>query len=78
VNTETEFGDAAARSGAPWKRHASDPVQTVEHVAAAMVAAIARPRPEVWPHRLSRIALGLAGLMPRTVDRVLLRRRRRA
>jgi short-subunit dehydrogenase len=78
VSTETEFMAVAGRSGDGWKRHPGDPVQTVEQVAEAMLRGIARPRPELWPHRLSRIALGVAGLIPGTVDRVLLRRRGRA
>jgi len=34
-----------------------------------MIGGIVRPRPEVWPYRPSRWALGLATLFPRLADR---------
>ncbi|MBA3708939.1 MAG: SDR family oxidoreductase, partial [Planctomycetes bacterium] len=75
VNTATEFGEVAERvSAQPWRRSVRDAVQTADQVAEAMVRAIVKPRPEVWPDRASRWALGLAGLMPGLVDNIMRRR----
>jgi short-subunit dehydrogenase len=76
IMTSTEFGQVA-ESGGDVKIPRSGVSQTVEHVAATMVAAIKRPRAEVWPHRLSRFGLGFATLAPGLVDRALGRYRRR-
>lgn len=72
IMTKTEFGQVAeSQSGVkmPSSRRAGS--QSVEHVARRMIAAIARPVPEVWPSRASRWALSLATLMPKTTDRLL-------
>jgi short-subunit dehydrogenase len=45
--------------------------QSPDHVARAMVRAIVRPRPEVWPSRSMHWALGLGMMLPGLVDRVL-------
>ncbi|MBA2479676.1 MAG: SDR family NAD(P)-dependent oxidoreductase, partial [Planctomycetes bacterium] len=75
VHTETEFHEvAAAVSAKRWGVSPSDPVQTADHVAERMLRAIAKPRPEVWPHRMSRIAFAVAGLIPGIVDGVIRRR----
>lgn len=53
VSTETEFRQAMARDYG----HAVTglgPKQSVDVVARAVVACVRRPRPEVYPHRLSR------------------------
>lgn len=76
IGTDTEFGDAAYRraGGGRIARIRGEFRQTARAVALAMVRAIERPRPEVWPARPSRWALGVATLMPRFVDRVMARR----
>jgi len=73
VNTATEFDQAAASHGAPWRRGAHDPVQPAALVAAAMIRAIRRPCREVWPHRLTRHLLVLAAWWPGLADWVLRR-----
>jgi hypothetical protein len=42
--------------------------QSALTVANKMMAAIRRPKPEVWPMGLSRLGLGFAALMPRLTD----------
>jgi short-subunit dehydrogenase len=76
IGTDTEFGDAAfARAGGGRiGRIPGEVRQTAARVASRMVKAIERPRPEVWPHPPSRIALGFATLLPRLVDRIMSRR----
>ena len=76
IGTDTEFGDAAHRraGGGRIARIRGEYRQSARAVAVAMVRAIERPRPEVWPARPSRWALGVATLMPRFVDRVMARR----
>lgn len=76
IRTKTEFGQVAEAEG-DVKIPRSGVGQTVEQVAIAMVRGIERPRPEVWPHRLSRWGLGIATLIPGLGDRVLARYRRR-
>jgi len=77
VNTATEFIQVVASHGRAWPRSASDPAQSAEQVAAAILRGIRRPRPEIWPHRPTRWMLALAAWMPGTVDRLLARRLRR-
>ena len=72
VGTATEFVQAARGT---WTTGAKEPMQTAEHVAGRIAAAIARPRPEVWPHRLSRWGLSLATLWPSLLDGYFRRRR---
>ena len=76
IGTDTEFGDAAERraGGGRIARIPGEWRQTAQDVALAMVRAIERPRPEVWPAGPTRWALGLAALAPRLVDRVMARR----
>ncbi|MGB7160055.1 MAG: SDR family NAD(P)-dependent oxidoreductase [Tepidisphaeraceae bacterium] len=74
IMTRTEFGQVAESAG-DVKLPRNGTSQTVEHVAAAMVKAIERPRPEVWPHRRSRWSLSLATLLPGVADGVLSRYR---
>lgn len=79
IGTESEFFTAAETlSGRSAVRDPREPRQTPEQVAAAMVRAIERPRPEVWPHAASRWAFGLATLFPGLVDGVIARRYSRA
>lgn len=70
IATTSEFVSVA--SG--WKTGAREPQQTAEHVAACIAKAIVRPRPEVWPHRLSRWGLSLATLWPSLLDGYFRRR----
>jgi len=68
VSTRTEFHEAMERD---YGHHVSGlgPKQTVEAVAEAIVACIRRPRPEVYPHALSR-GLGILSLLaPAFTDR---------
>jgi NADP-dependent 3-hydroxy acid dehydrogenase YdfG len=79
VGTATEF-EAAAESLSGQRfaaRSSAEAVQAPATVAEAMVAAIIRPRPEVWPHRASRWAFSLATLMPGLADAAMARFRRR-
>jgi short-subunit dehydrogenase len=75
--TETEFGEVSASlsGGKRPGRIAGEIEQTAQDVAKAMVRAIERPRPEVWPIGLYRWATGLGTLMPAIVDRLMSKRR---
>ncbi len=67
VSTRTDFFDVAAqRSGCRVK--AMGIIQSAESVAEKIVRLVERPRPELWPHRASRWALGLAALLPALTD----------
>jgi hypothetical protein len=74
--TKTEFGDVAEVGGDVKLPRTGGPRQTVEHVVATMIRAIENPKPEVWPHRLTRVALALAALFPRVGDFAMERYRR--
>ena len=75
VGTDTEFGDvSAAQSGGRRPETRGEVRQSAHVVARAMVRGIERPRPEVWPLRPARWALGLAALLPRVADGVLAKR----
>lgn len=77
VRTTTEFFDTcSAVSGRAMEFRGRVPTQTAEQVAVRMADAIARPRPEVWPHRTSRWLLGLAAMCPRLADRIMAGHRR--
>lgn len=71
IGTDTEFGDvSASRSGGKRPGHVDREIrQSARVVARKMIGGIVRPRPEVWPYRPSRWALGLATLFPRVADR---------
>jgi short-subunit dehydrogenase len=73
IGTDTDFFSTSERtSGMKMPpRSTGEHRQSVEVVAKKMVAAIERPRPEVWPFGPSRIGLSLATLFPRTVDKVM-------
>lgn len=75
IGTDTEFSDVSASQSAGRRPVVSGEVrQSAADVAKAMAKAIERPRPEVWPFRPSRWALGAATLLPRLVDRLLAKR----
>jgi len=77
IMTKTEFGDAAEARGRIKLPRGNDAMtQTVGHVARRMVAAIERPRPEVWPSRLVGVGLSFATLLPGIADRMLAKYRR--
>jgi NAD(P)-dependent dehydrogenase (short-subunit alcohol dehydrogenase family) len=69
VGTETEFGEVAAREspGEPTAG-AIGPQQSAAMVARSIVACAKQPRPEVYPHRLSRTLVWLNALSPALVD----------
>jgi short-subunit dehydrogenase len=71
VMTKTEFGDVAETAGDVKLPRMRGPRQTVDHVARKMLAAIERPKPEVWPHQFTRIQLAFAMLFPRVADFVM-------
>ncbi len=68
VGTETEFGEVALRESAGREGGPVGPQQTPEQVADAMVRCARRPRPEVYPHRLSRGLVVLNAVAPGLVD----------
>jgi len=68
VSTETEFADVAARVSAGRKGGPVGPRQSADAVARAIVACARRPRPEVYPYRLSRAVVWLNALAPGFVD----------
>jgi short-subunit dehydrogenase len=76
VSTPTEFTEAMARD---YGHHISGlgPRQTVDDVARAIVACIRRPRPEVYPYRVSRGLAILNALAPAFTDRFVRRYGRR-
>jgi len=76
IATATGFVAATEAHGGRWARTGAEPVQPASLVAHRMVAAMVRPRAEVWPHPLSRLALGLGTLWPTLFDGYLHRRMR--
>jgi len=70
IATTSEFTTVAVG----WKTGSREPQQTAEYVAECIAKAIMRPRPEVWPHRLSRWGLSLATLWPSLLDGYFRRR----
>jgi short-subunit dehydrogenase len=79
VGTKTDFfttAEAVSASRLP-KRHGIEVQQTAEAVAARIVAGMERPRAEVWPYRVARVALSVATLFPGVVDRALSKRKPR-
>lgn len=70
--TSTEFGRVAEGQG-DIKLPSDDRTksQSVEHVAAKMLAAIERPHAEVWPMRRLRWAMPVAAFWPGGIDRLL-------
>lgn len=76
ISTETEFRGTLARE---WGVEVSGvgPRQSPEHVAAAMVRALRRPRADVYPMRLSRLVPAASALLPGLADWVSTRFTRR-
>jgi short-subunit dehydrogenase len=79
VSTETEFRTAMQRDYGHTVSGLG-PKQSVDTVARAVVQCLRRPRPEVFPHRLSRALGVLNAVAPSFTDRVVRRyaRRRKA
>jgi short-subunit dehydrogenase len=80
VSTTTEFRHAMERDYG-YSVSGLGPKQSVEEVARAVVACVRRPRPEVYPHALSRALAVLNALAPGFTDTVVRkygRRRNRA
>jgi short-subunit dehydrogenase len=72
ISTETEFfGVMTAKSG--FATRAASPRQSAADVASAIAAAIRRPVPEVYPHRLSRGLTVLNAVAPGLTDRLVQR-----
>ena len=70
VSTETEFREAMSRDYGHSVRGLG-PKQTADHVADAIMACVRHPRPEVYPHRLSRALTILNATFPRFTDRLV-------
>jgi short-subunit dehydrogenase len=73
VSTDTEFFDVMSRETGTTVTRAMGPRQSVEAVAEAIVRAIDRPIPEVYPHAKSRALVVLNALAPGITDRVVKR-----
>jgi NADP-dependent 3-hydroxy acid dehydrogenase YdfG len=72
ISTETEFfAVMTAQSG--FATRAAGPRQSAADVAEAIAAAIRRPVPEVYPHRLSRGLTVLNAIAPGLTDRLVQR-----
>jgi short-subunit dehydrogenase len=76
ISTPTEFIDAMARN---YGHQVSGvgPKQSVDEVARAIVGCIRRPRPELYPKRISRGLTILNALVPDLTDRFVRRWGRR-
>jgi short-subunit dehydrogenase len=75
VGTDTEFGDVSATQSEGRRPETRGEIrQSAAAVARAIVKGIEKPRPEVWPLRPARWALGIAALFPRAADRALAKR----
>jgi short-subunit dehydrogenase len=77
--TKTDFGATAEAKG-DIKLPVDDRgnwSQSVDQVVVKMVAAIEKPKPEIWPMRPSRWAVLLASAFPGTTDRLLSNYRKR-
>jgi short-subunit dehydrogenase len=72
VSTETEFRDAMQRDYG-YTIAGLGPTQPVEHVAAAIVDCVRRPRPELYPHAKSRALPVLSLIAPRFTDKLVRR-----
>lgn len=70
VSTETEFRSAMERDFGHSVAGAG-PRQSVEDVARAIVACVRRPRPEVYPHGMSRGLAVLNAVAPAWTDRLV-------
>ena len=70
IGTETEFFDIEEnRLGVPGRR---GPIQSAEHVARRIVAALHHPRPEVHPYPPARALFLMNAVAPGLVDRLMM------
>ena len=76
VSTDTEFRTAMTRDYG-YGVEGLGPKQSAEHVANLIVDCIRRPRPEIYPHALSRALPIVNTVAPRASDRFLRRYGRR-
>jgi short-subunit dehydrogenase len=76
VSTETEFRNAIRRDYG-IVASGRGPRQSAEHVAEAIVGVAGRPRPEVYPHALSRLLALSSVVAPGLTDRLVRRFERR-
>ncbi|HEX5475200.1 MAG TPA: SDR family oxidoreductase [Vicinamibacterales bacterium] len=76
VSTDTEFRDAMTRD---YGHSVSGlgPTQSVDDVARAIAACIAKPKPEVYPNRTARVLVALNAIAPGFTDRFVKRFGRR-
>jgi NADP-dependent 3-hydroxy acid dehydrogenase YdfG len=72
VGTETEFHDAMGENFG-FQVAPVGPRQSPDTVAEAMLRCVRRPRPEVYPHAMSRALTILNAVAPGLCDRVVLR-----
>jgi NADP-dependent 3-hydroxy acid dehydrogenase YdfG len=68
IGTDSEFGDVVARESGHDVGGAVGPQQKSEAVAEAIVRCARRPRPEVYPYRMSRVLVWLNAMAPSVVD----------
>jgi NADP-dependent 3-hydroxy acid dehydrogenase YdfG len=78
IGTDSEFGDVVARESGDDVGGGVGPQQTAEEVAEAIVGCARRPRPEVYPYRLSRVLVWLNAFSPSILDWLSFRAARRA
>jgi len=78
IGTETEFGQVADASSDGRGGGAVGPQQSAHDVARAVVRCAKRPRPEIYPYRLSRGIVWLNAVAPGLVDRIAARAARKA
>jgi NAD(P)-dependent dehydrogenase (short-subunit alcohol dehydrogenase family) len=76
ISTRTEFHDAMTRDYGHVVTGLG-PKQTVDHVARVIVDCVRRPRPEVYPHRASRVLTLMNHAAPALTDRFVKRFGRR-
>ena len=68
IGTVTEFHEVLSRESGGAGVGPMGPKQTAEQVADAIVGCARRPRPEVYPHGVSRLVVWLNALSPRLAD----------
>lgn len=85
IGTRTEFFELASQgqssekstSGSSKSNTPSSFEQDPEHVADRVIAALKRPRPEVWPHTPTRFALAMGTAFPRLAAGLMNRHHRK-
>ena len=72
ISTATEFSQVMVRESG-FATRASGPRQSAESVAEAIAAALARPRPEIYPYRPAKLLTVLNAVAPGLCDTVVKR-----